>query len=365
MALENGTADSKELEELETLEELDPSEELSYSTEDSPLEENENDAPEHSSIDLFENSIFPVLRINRDFRIRYANPGSQKLFSMVQQLRRKNFLQTFGQFFDREDIRNIQDTVSGRKPGYFWKGEAQIKNREVITVQAKVYLFPADLTAREPAEFIVMFDDVTAENRELLLSVFSSLLKASKLKDNDTGLHATRVNIYSRALAETLYRRPGYEQVDADFVEDIGLLASMHDVGKIGTPDDILNKQGPLLDWEWQVMKEHTKNGAFIMATYPNPMANEIVLSHHEKWNGAGYPFQLEGDMIPLSARIVAIADVYDALRMKRGYKAPIDHQKTTQTIKDGRGVHFDPDLLDVFTAMSDRFNEIFEKNKD
>jgi putative two-component system response regulator len=358
MADEDGTEDIQELEELECLEEPEP-----LNPED-PL----NDTigmPGRSSIDLFENSIFPVLRINRDFHIRYANPGSRKLFSTVSQFGRYNFLEIFGQFFDPKDIRDIQDIVSGRKKGYFWKGEARIKNREIITVQAKVYLFPAELTVREPEDFIVMFDDVTEENRQLLLSVFQSLLKASKLKDNDMGQHITRVNFYSRRLAEELYRRPGYERVDADFIEDIGLLASMHDVGKIGTPDDILNKEGPLLDWEWQVMKEHTKNGAFIMATYPNPMANEIALSHHEKWNGTGYPFQLEGYMIPLSARIVAITDVYDALRMRRGYKPPFDHSFAVKTMMKGRGGQFDPALLDVFYSIADKFDEIFEKNKD
>jgi putative two-component system response regulator len=112
-------------------------------------------------------------------------------------------------------------------------------------------------------------------------------------------------------------------------------------------------------------MKEHTKNGAFIMATYPNPMANEIALSHHEKWNGTGYPFQLEGYMIPLSARIVAIADVYDALRMRRGYKSAFDHPRAVNIMMKGRDAQFDPDLLDVFYTISDKFNEIFEKNED
>jgi putative two-component system response regulator len=352
------------LEDVDNLKEVDDLEELSP-LDDGGIPTGEHGTQERPSNDLFENSIFPVLRVNRDFRIRYANQGSRKLFSMVNQLQRGDFLEAFGQFFDKKDIRIIRDTVSGKKSGYFWKGEARIKNREVVTVQAKVYLFPAELAPREPEEFIVMFDDVTEENRKLLLSVFLSLLKASILKDNDTGQHATRVNIYSRFLAKALYQCPGYDRVDADFIEDIGLLASMHDVGKIGTPDDILNKEGPLLDWEWQVMKEHTKNGAFIMATYPNPMANEIALSHHEKWNGAGYPFQLEGDMIPLSARIVSIADVYDALRMRRGYKPPFEHGAAVKTMMEGRGTQFDPELLDIFYSVAGEFEAIYEKNKD
>jgi putative two-component system response regulator len=136
-------------------------------------------------------------------------------------------------------------------------------------------------------------------------------------------------------------------------------------VGKIGTPDDILNKEGPLSDWEWTVMQEHTKNGAFILSTYPNPMAKEIALSHHEKWNGSGYPFQLEGIMIPLAARIVSIADVYDALRMERSYKPAFPHEVTVEKMKEGRGIQFDPDLIDVFISIHEDFDKLFEKNQD
>jgi putative two-component system response regulator len=139
----------------------------------------------------------------------------------------------------------------------------------------------------------------------------------------------------------------------------------MHDVGKIGTPDDILNKEGPLSDWEWTVMQEHTKNGAFILSTYPNPMAKEIALSHHERWNGSGYPFKLEGDMIPLAARIVSIADVYDALRMQRSYKPPIEHEKTVEKMMESKNTHFDPALIDVFYAIAKDFEELYEANKD
>jgi len=216
-----------------------------------------------------------------------------------------------------------------------------------------------------PDNFIVLFDDVTQENKKLLQSVFISLLEASKLKDNDTGKHIVRVNFYSERLARELYNRPGYEEVDRDFIEDIGFLASMHDVGKIGTPDDILNKEGPLSDWEWTIMKEHTKNGAFILSTYPNPMAREIALNHHERWDGTGYPFQLEGPMIPLSARIVTIADVYDALRMKRSYKEAYDHETSIEKMLAWKGKNFDPQLFDVFMTIQSDFEKIYADNAD
>jgi putative two-component system response regulator len=211
-----------------------------------------------------------------------------------------------------------------------------------------------------------MFDDVTEENRRLLRSVFMSLLEASKLKDNDTGKHISRVNYYSRSFAQELYNRGAYDSIiDADFIDNIGFLAAMHDVGKIGTPDDILNKEGPLSDWEWNVMQEHTKNGAFILSTYPNPMAKEIALSHHEKWNGLGYPFQLEGEMVPLAARIVSIADVYDALRMERSYKPAFPHGITVEKMMEAKGTQFDPYLLDVFASIAGDFNDLYEKNRD
>ncbi|MDR1248925.1 MAG: HD domain-containing protein [Treponema sp.] len=346
--------DTEEAEPLELLDTLEPSNPGGAGYDQEPL-----------PVELFEASVFPAIIINRGLSILYANPGSQRLFSGFQRLQQRNFIDVFGKFFDLQDIRDIRAAVTNAANGYSWKGQARIKSRNTITAQTKVYVFPLELKTKNPQEFVALFDDVTEENRRLLRSVFMSLLEASKLKDNDTGEHISRVNHYSRCLAEELRHRPGYEQVDADFIDSIGFLACMHDVGKIGTPDDILNKTGPLSDWEWSVMREHTKNGAFILSTYPNPMAKEIALSHHEKWNGTGYPFQLEGNMIPLSARIVAIADVYDALRMRRSYKPPFDHPASITKMMEGKGLHFDPALLDTFYTVADRFGEIYERHRD
>jgi putative two-component system response regulator len=139
----------------------------------------------------------------------------------------------------------------------------------------------------------------------------------------------------------------------------------MHDVGKIGTPDDILNKEGSLADWEWTIMKEHTKNGAYLLSTYPNPMAREIALYHHERWDGSGYPYNLEKTMIPLAARIVSIVDVYDALRMKRSYKKPFDHETAIRIVKEGSGTQFDPTLIVLLDRIGDDFERIYSDNQD
>jgi len=200
---------------------------------------------------------------------------------------------------------------------------------------------------------------MTDEHRQLLQSTFTSLLGAARLKDNDTGNHIERVNRYARVLAQDLLAQ-GAKGVDREFVESIGLVAALHDVGKIGTPDDILNKAGQLEAWEWDVMKQHTTNGAYILSTYPNPMAREIALRHHERWDGTGYPHGLSQDLIPLPARIVAVADVYDALRMRRTYKDPYTHDAAVKNMTGERGTHFDPALIDRFLQVSEGFRAIF-----
>ncbi|MDR1429661.1 MAG: HD-GYP domain-containing protein [Spirochaetaceae bacterium] len=317
-------------------------------------------------IGLFEDCLFPLLLINGSFRIIYANPQCQRLFTDYSGLEGNQFFDVFGRSLGVEALREIRETVLEGKNGFSWKGYSMLKSRELETLQSRVFIFPlTDNPVLAPDHFEVVFDDVTGENKRLLRNVFMSLLEASRLKDNDTGHHISRVSLYSERLARELYDRKNHEKIDADFIDNISFLASMHDVGKIGTPDDILNKEGPLSKWEWSVMREHTKNGAYILSTYPNPMAKEIALSHHEKWDGTGYPFQLIGDMIPLPARIVSVADVYDALRMERSYKPALDHEATVRQMIGEGGTHFDPFLVEVFESIAGDFRAIYEDHKD
>jgi putative two-component system response regulator len=320
-----------------------------------------------SSHNPFKTSVFPVLIINKLLQIVYVNEACEQMFLGFPHLLGKYFFDLFGKAFAIEDARKIRDTIINGGNGFSWKGTALLKTRETVSIQIRVYIFPLEMDLKSPSDFVVMFDDFTEENKKLLRSVFLSLLEASKLKDNDTGKHIVRVNEYSKRFSQELFknRENEYKRIDADFIDNIGFLAAMHDVGKIGTPDDILNKEGPLSDWEWAVMREHTKNGAFILSTYPNPMAKEIALSHHEKWNGSGYPFQLEGDMIPLSARIVTIADVYDALRMERSYKPSLSHEVSITKIIEQSANHFDPKLVEVFKTITDDFADIYNAYSD
>jgi putative two-component system response regulator len=320
-----------------------------------------------SSHNPFKTSIFPVLIINKQFKIIYSNEACDHTLIGFSNFAGKNFFDLFGSAFKAEDVTKIKETIINGDNDFSWKGPAQLKTRDAVSARIRVYIFPLEMDLKNPGDFVVMFDDFTEDNKRIFRSVFLSLLEASRLKDNDTGRHITRVNEYSRRLSEELLKIGGtaYRRIDADFIGNIGFLAAMHDVGKIGTPDDILNKEGPLSDWEWTVMREHTMNGAFILSTYPNPMAKEIALSHHEKWDGSGYPFQLEGEMIPLAARIVTIADVYDALRMERSYKPSLTHEVSIQKIIDGSGSHFDPDLITVFKSITGDFEKIYEKYAD
>ena len=313
------------------------------------------------------NSFFPVIFIDKSMKIIFANAACENLFTGFFRISGNYFIDVFGKSIGIPEIQKIRNTIIHGENNYFWKGEVTIKSRSMVSVQIKVFIFPAELHAADPKEFVVMFDDITEESKKLTRSTFKSLLEASKLKDNDTGNHIIRVNYYAKRLSFELYksRNPKYNRIDADFIDNIGFLASMHDVGKIGTPDDILNKEGPLSDWEWTVMREHTKNGAFILSTYPNPMAKEIALSHHERWDGTGYPYQLSGEMIPLAARIVTIADVYDALRMERSYKSAIGHEATLRRMTEGKDSHFDPSLIDVFMSIEKDFKTIYDENLD
>jgi putative two-component system response regulator len=187
------------------------------------------------------------------------------------------------------------------------------------------------------------------------------LTQAAERRDNDTGLHIKRISHYCHALAAAL-------GLDEDFQEQIFFASSMHDIGKIGIPDAILLKQGPLTEEEWQVMRTHTTLGADILAGSASSyiaMGKEIAISHHERWDGSGYPYGLAGEQIPLAARIMSVCDVYDALRSKRPYKKPSEHLKALDTILIGDGrtqpSHFDPKILAVFAKMSSQFAQIYD----
>ena len=181
---------------------------------------------------------------------------------------------------------------------------------------------------------------------------------ASEYKDEDTGAHIKRMSNYSAIIA----RKMG---LDAITVENILYAAPMHDLGKIGIPDRILLKPGKLDSEEWEIMKEHAIIGARILEGSDAEfikLGEVIAMCHHEKWDGTGYPYNLKGEEIPLVARIVALADVFDALSSKRAYKEAFPLEKAFAIIREGKGSHFDPKVVDAFFNVIDEILIIKEK---
>ncbi|MBV6749590.1 response regulator [Pseudomonas chlororaphis] len=183
------------------------------------------------------------------------------------------------------------------------------------------------------------------ELRDTRLQIIQRLGTAAEFKDNETGLHVIRMSHYSQTLALAA----GYSRYAAD---DLLHAAPMHDVGKIGIPDAILQKPGKLTDDEWQIMRQHTVIGAKIIGDHPSGLlhtAHIIALNHHEKWDGSGYPNGLAGEDIPHVARVVAIADVFDALTSERPYKRAWSVEDAVGLIRQQCNQHFDPELVGIF----------------
>ena len=193
------------------------------------------------------------------------------------------------------------------------------------------------------------------ELRETRLQIVQRLGRAAEYKDNETGMHVIRMSHFSKLLALAAGHSPAW-------AEDLLNAAPMHDVGKIGIPDAVLCKPGPLDADEWATMRRHPEIGAEIIGAHPSgvlQLAREIALAHHEKWDGSGYPRGLAGEAIPLSARIVAIADVFDALTTRRPYKEPWPVQDALDHIAAQAGKHFDPALVALFAPLLPQLLEI------
>lgn len=206
---------------------------------------------------------------------------------------------------------------------------------------------------------------LSLETREV--AIFA-LAKLAESRDPETGRHLERVQCYSRALAQKLAQMPTMaEQIDTEYIRLIYLTSPLHDIGKVAIPDSVLRKPGVLTEAEFAIMKTHTQYGAdtleaalerFPDARFLNT-ARDIAASHHERWNGSGYPRGLAGEAIPLAARIVALADVYDALTSKRCYKDAFSHDHARSIIEKESGAHFDPHVVAAFLAAEEEFLQI------
>jgi putative two-component system response regulator len=220
--------------------------------------------------------------------------------------------------------------------------------------------------------------EVARRTREVMAIQDVTILAMASLaetRDSDTGNHIRRTQFYVKALAEKLADHPRFSaQLTPGFIAMLFKSAPLHDIGKVGIPDHILLKPGRFEPAEFEIMKTHTTLGKEAIEHAEASLgaeveflktAKEIAYAHQEKWDGSGYPLGLAGDAIPLSARLMAVADVYDALISRRVYKEGMSHDKAVGILVEGRGAHFDADIVDAFLALQDEFKAIAARYAD
>ncbi|MFZ6871027.1 response regulator [Undibacterium sp. Di27W] len=220
-----------------------------------------------------------------------------------------------------------------------------------------------------------LVQDRTRKLAKMQDAIIMAMASLAETRDNETGNHIRRTQNYVAALARKLKHHARFSNDLTD--ENIELLyksAPLHDIGKVGIPDNILLKPDKLTSEEFEVMKLHTVYGRETIISVEKYLgesneflrfAREITYSHQEKWDGSGYPENLVGDAIPLSARLMAVADVYDALISRRVYKPAFSHEEAISIMRKGHGTHFDPDILDAFLQITDEFNQIANQFKE
>lgn len=240
-----------------------------------------------------------------------------------------------------------------------WEGEVINKCRDGKLMWARLYITAIRTDSGEITGFIAAPIDITVQReRELHVRVecYRALSDLAEARDNDTGEHLKRISLYSRLIAQAL-------RMPRKFLDDIELFSPLHDIGKVGIADSILLAPRKLTPEEFEIMKTHVTIGHEILKGRETlEMATEITRHHHEHWDGTGYPDGLTGEAIPLSARIVGLVDVYDALRSERPYKKPWPHDDAVEVIRTGAGTHFDPSLVALFLSMEDQFLTLSEK---
>jgi HD-GYP domain-containing protein (c-di-GMP phosphodiesterase class II) len=246
--------------------------------------------------------------------------------------------------------------------------EGTMQSPENWIIRIAIYITVALIISFMVNHYLEEYKEKITKEEKLLnahSSMLFALVKLSESRDQDTGEHLNRVSEYCSFLAKELSKTEKYK----NYIDHIEKAAPLHDIGKVNIPDEILLKPGKLNEEEFDVMKKHSNIGADLLLKIKEKykdnkfldMGECVVRYHHEKWNGKGYPKGLKEENIPLSARIMAVVDVYDALRSKRPYKEPYSHKKTVKIIKEGKAEHFDPFLIDIFLDNHEKIKNLYE----
>lgn len=297
------------------------------------------------------------------------------------ELLKANYLQ----FMDEENTRVVAKTFNDcrltGKPVKAFDCEFNVDGLSLF-IEASVSLLKNGKD--EPVGFRGIVRDRT-EKRKLEMDLLESyrkvqnarvatilgLAKLAEYRDEGTGTHLERIREYAKMIVEVLAQTPKYGSfITPDYMDEIYQSSILHDIGKVGIPDAILLKPGKLSGAEFEIIKRHTILGGDAINAIESQiegrsflhLGKEIAYNHHEKWDGSGYPRGLKGEDIPLSGRIVALADVYDALTTKRFYKEAYSHEKSKQIIISLKGIHFDPEVVEVFLVLENEFNKIREE---
>ncbi len=332
--------------------------------------------------ELYENIIDIVILVDRNNKILMANPrfydtigipnGDKLDFSLIN-------------FVHKADVSNVEENMLAR---LLKEQSVQDFQFRLVSKHGKVYDVECNAKSIKKDGALVGFQmvirDITERKRleqdliesyksvqEARTATILGLAKLAEYRDEDTGTHLERIREYAKILATELRNKAKFrETITMEYIEDIYTSSILHDIGKVGVPDSILLKPGKLTDEEFEIIKRHSSLGGDALKAVSSQLKDksfltlgkEIAYSHHEKWNGSGYPDGLKGEEIPLSARIVALADVYDALTSKRVYKDAFSHEKAVDIIKSDSGSHFDPDVVEAFLAHDDDFQRVREE---
>ena len=313
---------------------------------------------------VIENLSDGIIVLNSDFDILYFNNEAQKIFPKVSNIESNDagIIKQFCEFMETSYDRN------GR---YYDVQINDLTNNDIVTGYTVSLV---DITTH--MEYSKMLENEVAEKAKKISKIqerfIVSFANMIELRDDVTGQHVKRTSRYVRIIANALKKRNIYPGIITDeFVDAICKAAPLHDIGKIAISDSILRKPGKLTEEEFEIIKTHPKVGGDMLrealkideADEYLTYAYEMAMYHHEKWNGTGYPEGLKGNEIPLSARIMAIADVFDALTSKRSYKDKISDDRAFEIIEQSSGSHFDPILVKVFVDIKDEILETKNKN--
>ena len=327
---------------------------------------------------LFDTFLASIIILDIDGKIVNMNTAARELYGYSwEEVTGELFDTVFRVDQDQPPITKILRRVD-RKDGRFLEPQVKRRCRDgSVKHTFAIYVAIKD-SAEETVGYSVTEQDLTGrvdlenklkesleETKETQAATIMGFARLTEYRDTDTGRHLDRIKAFTRILATRLRELPEYSEYITDtYIEDLCTSSTLHDIGKIGIEDSVLLKNGKLDDTEFKRMKQHSVMGGDALSHVDSQlkrrsfltMGKEVAYYHHEKWDGSGYPEGLAGKDIPLSARIVAIADVYDALTNKRPYKEAFSHEEAVTIIRKDRGRHFDPDIADVFMANHEVF---------